>query len=72
MKRITVKTGQTAFDIALQEYGHPQGVLWLSEDNNLDALEVTPGQELLLRDEVMERSVVTYFKNKGTGPANDY
>ena len=71
MKRITVKTGQTAFDIALQEYGHVQAVLWLSEDNELDALEVTPGQQLLIRDEVMDRDVVNFFRNKGTGPAND-
>ncbi|HSW64988.1 MAG TPA: hypothetical protein VLH56_17000 [Dissulfurispiraceae bacterium] len=70
MKRITVKTGQTAFDIALQEYGHPEGVLWLSDDNNLDGLQLASGQELIIRAELIDRDVVNFFKNKGINPVN--
>lgn len=70
MKRINVKPGQSVFDIAIQEYGSAQGVAILMEDNDISALELQVGQELHIRDEVIDKNVVNYFKSRSLTPAN--
>lgn len=59
-KEVTVLTGQTLYDIAVQEYGHTEGLFLLLEDNDgvIDDLGETPeaGTNLLVRLEVPELS----------------
>lgn len=51
MKTIKVQSGQTFFDIALQEYGCVEGELFILEDNNLSSdSDAYTGQELQIRE----------------------
>lgn len=58
MKKCTVQYGQSMWDIAIQEYGHVDGVFLLVKDNpNYSITDVpVPGEELLIRDETPELS----------------
>lgn len=52
MKEIIVISGQTIYDIALQEYGSYQGIEFILEDNddiNLE-LDLIPGKLLQIRE----------------------
>ena len=54
---IQVQEGQTLFDIALEYYGDISGLWWLLEDNNLNfSDEIQAGQNLEVRDEIINRS----------------
>lgn len=60
--RVTVREGQSAFDIAIQEYGSIEGIAWLLEDNqdiglNLNS-NIRPGTELIIRNAVINQAVV--------------
>lgn len=51
MKNIKVKSGQTLIDIALQEYGCIEGLVYILEDNALSMdSESYAGQALIIRD----------------------
>lgn len=63
MRTISVKKDQSLFDIALQEYGDVEGVFWLVTDNKLNGVtsNVFKDQELLIRDEVINRNMKEYL-----------
>ena len=48
---ISVKAGQSIFDISIQEYGKPEGILLIIEDNNLNVdADLIAGQTLKIQD----------------------
>jgi len=69
MASVTVQSGQSIWDVALQVYGGPEGALWLAEDNKLDGWIVAVGQELKLRDSMLNRDIVNYYALKSYRPA---
>lgn len=64
MQIIQVKRNQTLFDIALEQYGNVEAVVWLVEDNQLNGVtdNIWEGQELKLRAAVMNQRMVNYLK----------
>jgi hypothetical protein len=66
-KTITGKPGQTAFDIALQEYGSVEGLRWLMEDNTINSQQIVvpqtvTGETLVIRkDTYKNKKVVDYY-----------
>lgn len=58
MIEYTVQYGQSLWDIAIQEYGHVQGVELLVKDNPQLAVTTVPavGSKVLIRPEVPELS----------------
>lgn len=71
MSKYTVKTNQSVFDVALAVYGANEGAAWLVEDNDLQSWAVAPGQELIVRDEVIDPAVVGYLERKNIIPSTD-
>jgi hypothetical protein len=72
MRKYTVQYGQTMLDIAVQEYGHVDGVFLLIKDNpNYSITDVpVPGEELLIRDEAPQlsednRRIAAEYKEQG-------
>ena len=68
MVKIKVLPNQTAYDIALQEYGNVAGINWLIEDNNFTAVapQLTAGDTLNIRfSEIVQsaKEVATSSKN---------
>ena len=64
-----VLSGQTLFDIAIQELGSAEAAYGLAVLNNLSVMDsLDPGQELQLPT-VDNRSVSEYYSNKGIKPA---
>lgn len=63
----TVKSGQNLLDVALQEYGSIEGIIFIMSDNGLPlspALE--PGQELIMHEEqVLQKATVQYLASRG-------
>ena len=63
MEIIKSHNNQTLFDIAIQYYGHIEGVSWLLEDNP----EINIGDEfteIRIRDEYINKDIVQYLKQK--------
>mgnify|MGYP000713537893 CR=1 FL=1 len=63
MEIIKSHNNQTLFDIAIQYYGHIEGVSWLLEDNP----EINIGDEfteIRIRDEFINKDIVQYIKQK--------
>ena len=63
MEIIKSHNNQTLFDIAIQYYGHIEGVSWLLEDNP----EINIGDEfteIRIRDEYINQDIVQYLKQK--------
>lgn len=76
---IPVEAGQDIYDIAIQEYGNPQAVFILMEDNpvqipNLDA-DLSEGMTLTIREaaylkleanqeEMIDKDIMLYFRKK--------
>ncbi|WP_443937096.1 LysM peptidoglycan-binding domain-containing protein [Pedobacter sp. MW01-1-1] len=55
---ITVQSGQTLMDIAVQYYGSANGLIELTQDNGLTLSdEVFPGQSLTIRETIPTNSV---------------
>ncbi|MGB0869462.1 MAG: hypothetical protein ACPGSD_07680 [Flavobacteriales bacterium] len=54
---------QTLFDIAIQMYGHIEGVIWLLEDNPETSFE-TIGSTIFLRKDMVRKDVVKYLQEK--------
>jgi hypothetical protein len=68
-KKIIVLPNQTIFDIAVQCYGHVDGVELLMEDNpgiiTHLTMVITPGMKLNIISPVIDATVVEYYlKNK--------
>lgn len=64
MKTITVKFGQSVFDIALEYYGHVKGIRYLIEDNEgLDlSVALVNNQKLKIREgSIINQPIVTEF-----------
>lgn len=60
--KIAMQAGQTLYDIALQVYGHIEGVAWLLEDNNLGwDSPVSIGMQLRLRDAKLDKNLTNYY-----------
>ncbi len=64
MRIIKVKKDQSLADIALQEYGHVEGVFFLVEDN-IGLIGITDNiykeDELLIREEQINASMKTFL-----------
>lgn len=68
-----VQIDEDLFDVGNRIYGHPLGVHWLIDDNDLSGLnfQVIPGQKLLIRDaqiELVPIKSVTFLEQS----ASDY
>ena len=62
--KITLQAGQTLYDIALQIYGHVEGVAWLIEDNNLEWNSTVPiGTRLSYRDAKIDKNLAKYYSD---------
>lgn len=73
MKQITVETGQTIFDLAIQYYGAVEGVEFLIQDNPiyLDGYLIT-GQKLNIRNEVKNKVIAKEFENYVPTTGHDF
>ncbi len=64
MRTIKVKKDQSLADIAIQEYGHVEGIFFLVEDN-LKLIGITDnvfaGDDLLIRDEIINNQMQTFL-----------
>ena len=70
--RATVGPSQTMPDIAIQYCGSIAAWPELAKLNGLSMTDqVTPGTSLIL-PEVVDKSIVSYFKEKGYKPATDF
>lgn len=69
--KVTVLSGQSLADIAIQVYGSAEGVFSLARENGLEVTdELTPGQVLDCSPEnVVSKSVADYYAVKGIYPA---
>jgi hypothetical protein len=64
MRTITVRYGQTIFDIALQWFGDISGIAFIIEDNpsiNLEN-ELEAGTGINIRDAVINKTIVKEFE----------
>lgn len=70
MRVIKVLSGQSVFDIALQELGSVLGILEIAQLNGISVTEtLTPGQTLNVPDFAIEANVVADFKRNKIKPA---
>lgn len=69
--KITVQTGQTLMDIAIQVYGSLEGVFALAQENTLSMTEsLTSGQVLTYDTErIVDKSIVGHYKTYDLHPA---
>ena len=70
-KKITAQSGQTIFDIAIQEYGSIEGVLLLIADNNLPsglATVLTTGQVLFIKSAPSDAKMLAAIQKAGLTP----
>ena len=64
--------GQSIIDIAIQELGSAEGAFALAVMNGISITDdLTPGQELAL-PAVVNKSIASYYQNKGIQPASAY
>lgn len=63
MEIIKTYKNQTLFDIAIQMYGHIEGVDWLLEDNPNTDFELKEAT-VYLRKEFVKKDVVKYLQEK--------
>ena len=73
MKTITSLTGQTLYDIALQEMGSAEGVFDILELNPLLRLDIAipTGTNVFVPDTVIKPAVVDYYTRNGIHPVSD-
>lgn len=72
MNSIKVLSGQSLFDIAIQECGSAEAVVQLALLNDIsitDNLQI--GQSILLPNNIENKENVQYFKSRGLNPATD-
>lgn len=69
--KITVLTGQTIIDVAIQVYGSMEGVFALAQENGLSVTEnLIPGQTLTYSTEnVVDKNIVSRYTAYGIRPA---
>lgn len=73
MKSVEVRKGQTPMDIALQEYGHIEGLEYILFDNpNIELTDVSQGDILKIRtDSSKDSNVVGYYKKRNYQPTTE-
>lgn len=71
---VTVLSGQTLTDIAIQVYGSAEGVFILAVENGLDVTaDLEPGQILSFQPEnIIDKSIVEYYSMNGIHPATAF
>lgn len=69
--KVTVLSGQSLTDIAIQVYGSAEGVVALAEENGLEVTdELEAGQVLEFRTEnIASKSIANYYSMKRIHPA---
>lgn len=65
----TINPGQTAFDVAIAQYGSIEAIGWLLTDNDYSGEFILgaisqEGQVLALREATLNKAVVNYFANR--------
>lgn len=72
MKQVTAVTGQTLFDIALQEMGSAEGVFDILNSNPFLRLDMAiPGKTIVLVPEIiLQQPVVDYYTLNGIKPVS--
>lgn len=74
MRTITVKDGQSIFDIAVQEYGSADGAINIIRDNDLTAqgyqTRLVGGQQLVINGEPINRTVKEILAGQAATPAS--
>jgi len=72
-KTITVKAGQTIYDIAIQEYGGVEGVRSLIADNvgtiNRSSV-LTVGQLVKVKSDPVDKDTLLFYKRKRLNPVS--
>ncbi len=69
MTKYTVQSRQSLFDIAVERYGNVSGINWLLQDNpdlKGPTDRIYPGQQLLIRDQVVNNRVKFYLQGYPT------
>ena len=70
MKTVTVKSGQSLLDIAIQEKGTLECILELASLNGLSITDdLTAGMELMVPSETYNKLLETYCKKNDVRPA---
>ena|SRR5690606_24563994 len=65
MTQVTVESGQSIVDIAVQELGSSEGLKVICDLNNLEYDDdLYPGQVLILPDRDLNNAIQSYFKSK--------
>lgn len=72
--KVTVLSGQTLTDLAMQVYGSAEGVFTLAIENDLNVTDaIYPGQVLVYEPEnVMDKSVSDYYDATKTNPVTAF
>lgn len=67
MRKAVVTEGQDLYDVAVQEYGHPGGILLLARMNGLPLqASLSAGQELAVDTAgVINAQAVAYYASRG-------
>lgn len=67
---VKVKSGQTLFDVAIQEFGTWEAAVDIAHINDMSVTEVpNTGSVLLLPDKVYNRTMMQHCKNNEISPA---
>lgn len=70
--KVTVKSGQTLADIAIQEFGSLMAVVELAKKNGMDITDVPEaGSEISLPEKTYNRAMQTYCKANEVEPATE-
>jgi hypothetical protein len=59
-KQVTLLTGQSLYDVSIQEYGHTDGIWMILEDNPTIASDLssvpTPGSKITIRQKMAKKT----------------
>ena len=70
--KVTVKSGQTLADIAIQEFGSLMAVVELAKKNGMDITDVPEaGSEISLPEKTYNRAMQTYCKANEVEPSTE-
>lgn len=68
--KVTVKSGQTLADIAVQEFGSLLAVMDLASANGMAATDtLVAGSELTLPEKTYDKAMASHCKDHGVSPA---
>ena len=66
LKLIKINPNQTLFDVAIQVYGHVEGITWLLADNP-DVLVTDTPMQVQIRPEQIKKEIVAYLDKNTFG-----